>query len=69
MARPDHKSKQQKVMTCLKKWGNTLTPLEALQYFGVFRLAPIVGRMKEQGYNIVNLNEGSGRFANYKRKR
>lgn len=64
----DPDSKQQKVMACLKKFGNTLTQKEAIYYFEHYRLASVVDRMKTLGYNIVNIGD-PGKHAIYKRKR
>jgi hypothetical protein len=30
-----------------------ITPLEALNYYGVFRLGAVIFKLKKQGYNIV----------------
>jgi hypothetical protein len=47
------------------KAGNTLTPIEALNLFGCFRLAARVSDLRTNGgYNIVN--EGDNKFAKYR---
>jgi len=48
--------------------GYTLTPIEALNKFGCFRLAAVVFDLKEQGMNIkTKIIENNGkRFAEYK---
>ncbi len=47
--------------------GNSLTPIEALNMFGAFRLAAIVFKLKEQGLNIKTdiISEDNKRFAKY----
>lgn len=49
-------SKEYKVRTCLLA-GNKLTPIEALNYFGHFRLADVVLDLRREGHDIPNLNE------------
>lgn len=57
------------------KWlssGNTLTPLQALEQFGCFRLAARIADLKKEGHDIImNLVEkyspdGVIRYAEYK---
>ena len=47
--------------------GNSITPIEALNMFGAFRLAAIVFKLKEQGLNIKTdiISEDNKRFAKY----
>lgn len=47
--------------------GNKITPLEALDKFGCFRLAAIVHKLKEQGLKIKTtmIKEGQKTFAEY----
>ena len=47
--------------------GNKITPLEALDKFGCFRLAAIVHKLKEQGLKIrtTMIKEGQKTFAEY----
>lgn len=47
--------------------GNKITPLEALDKFGCFRLAAIVHKLKEQGLKIKTtmMKEGQKTFAEY----
>lgn len=47
--------------------GGKLTPLEALDKFGCFRLAAIVHKLKEQGLKIKTtmMKEGQKTFAEY----
>jgi hypothetical protein len=51
--------------------GNTITPLEALNKFGSFRLGAIIHTLRhEEEMDIINLNKtGPARFACYKLKR
>ena len=46
------------------KAGKTLTPLEALDRFGCFRLAARIIELRRDGYNIVT--EGKDRWAVYR---
>ncbi len=47
--------------------GNSLTPIEALNMFGAFRLSAVVFKLKEQGLNIKTdiISEDNKRFAKY----
>ena len=47
--------------------GNSITPIEALNMFGAFRLAAIVFTLKEQGLNIKTdiISKDNRRFAKY----
>ena len=47
--------------------GNSITPIEALNMFGAFRLAAIVFTLKEQGLNIKTemVYEEDKRYAKY----
>ena len=33
--------------------GGTITPLEALHYYGCFRLASVINRLREEGMDII----------------
>lgn len=48
--------------------GNTITPLEALDKFGCFRLADIIFKLKKDGYNIetARIKDGDKWYARYK---
>lgn len=48
--------------------GNTITPLEALDKFGCFRLADIIFKLKKDGYNIETamIKDGDKWYARYK---
>ena len=48
--------------------GNTITPLEALDKFGCFRLADIIFKLKKDGYNIetARIKDGDKGYARYK---
>lgn len=35
--------------------GNSLTPLEALQWFGCLRLAARILSLREQGHNVISV--------------
>jgi hypothetical protein len=56
---------------CLAIWlkkGNTITPIEALQKFGCFRLGARIADLRKAGYEIdTKMVEQNGkRFAQYK---
>jgi len=60
--------KQKKVMNYLLK-GNTLTQKQAIARWEHYRLAVVVGRMKQMGYNVLTdllkTKEG-GTYARYR---
>lgn len=47
--------------------GNTLTPMEALQMMGVFRLAARIEDLRKKGHNIITeeVNQAGKTFARY----
>ena len=45
--------------------GNTLTPIEALNMFGCFRLGARICDLRQRGYDIIN-EAKTGSFAIYK---
>jgi len=55
------------VLNYLKK-DNSITPIEALNKFGAFRLAAIIFDLKKEGYDIATetIKNGGKRYANYK---
>jgi len=50
------------------KQGHAITPLEALNNFGCFRLGARIWELKQQGYNIqMNMVSNNGKhYASYK---
>lgn len=63
----NNKSQMQMVLDHLVA-GKDITPLEALERFGVFRLAAIIHALRKEGFEIVtNLisNGGKNKFASY----
>ena len=46
------KSQSSKILAYLKE-GNGITPIEALNLFGCFRLGARIADIKKMGYNIV----------------
>ena len=50
------------------KQGNSLTPLEALEKFGCFRLGARIWELKDQGFNIQKtmVRNNGKHFASYK---
>mgnify|MGYP001046662639 FL=1 len=49
------------------KSGKSITPLEALQEYGCFRLADRIFVLRQDGYNIItnNITENGKTFAEY----
>ena len=47
--------------------GKPITPLEALNLFGVFRLAARISNLREQGHEIITgkMKSGGKEFASY----
>ena len=47
--------------------GNTLTPIEALQMMGVFRLAARIDELRKRGHNILTeeVSQNGKTFARY----
>lgn len=60
----------QQILAHLKKFGS-ITPLDALQLFGCFRLSARIYDLREQGYNIVTdrVKGKNKQFASYRLKR
>lgn len=59
---------------CIAIWlkqGNTITPLEALQKFGCFRLGARIADLRKAGYNIETkmVEQNGKRFAQYRLNR
>lgn len=50
------------------KSGNTITPMEALNKFGCFRLADIIFKLKKDGYEIETamIKDGDKWYARYR---
>ena len=48
--------------------GHTITPIEALKYFGCFRLADVIFRLKKDGYDIETamIKDGDKWYARYR---
>jgi|TARA_R100001480_G_C4736690_1_gene181588 hypothetical protein len=50
--------------------GHSITPLDALQQYGCFRLAPVIHVLRKQGYRIstetVSNKRNGKKFASYK---
>lgn len=49
----------------------SITQLEAVKYYGAYRLSSIIFKLREKGYDIVTLNESTkdrnGNTCNYAR--
>ncbi len=63
------KSQTQEIEEYLKK-GNSLTPIEALEKFGCFRLGARIYDLKDKGYEFIvtTVIHGKKRYAQYKMK-
>ena len=61
-----HSSRQSNIENALVR-GESITPIEALKRFGIFRLSAIIFNLREKGYNINTKMAGNGnkRFAEY----
>ena len=61
-----HSSQQSNIENALVR-GESITPIEALKRFGIFRLSAIIFNLREKGYNINTKMAGNGnkRFAEY----
>lgn len=64
-------SKEQQILNHLKQ-GKTISPIEALEQYGCFRLSAAIYRLKTKGYDITTHNErnssGTGTHARYELK-
>ena len=61
------KSQKQNILEYLKQ-GFSITPLDALNMFGCFRLANVIYMLKNEGHDIqkTTINRGEKSFASYK---
>lgn len=61
-----HKSQLAKILTRLEK-GKSITPLEALEKFGCFRLSARIGQLRDMGYHIITdtVRKNGKSFASY----
>lgn len=61
------KSQTEEILKHLKT-GRSLSPLEALEKFGCFRLGGRIYDLKKQGYNIITdtVEKNGKRFASYR---
>lgn len=57
-------SQQQKVLRHLKT-GRGITPLIAMQHYGVMRLAAVVYRLRHSGYQIKTIMKKDARGVEY----
>ena len=62
-----YKTQQEKILYDLLK-GRTITPLEALQKYGCFRLSAVIFDLKKEGHIIETkmVSNGNKKFAQYK---
>tara|TARA_R100000329_G_C7539860_1_gene190566 strand:- start:451 stop:663 length:213 start_codon:yes stop_codon:yes gene_type:complete len=62
------KSQKARILEHLKS-GKTITPIDALNDFGCMRLADVIFRLKNDGWDIATIDTKSAngkRFASYK---
>lgn len=61
------KSQEQKILSWLKQ-GRRLTPIQALNKFGCFRLSARIKNLRNEGHNIITevVQNGRTRFARYR---
>ena len=62
------KSQLQGILEALQR-GETLTPIDALNRFGCFRLGARIWDLRKKGYEIDNIGADDGNYAKYKFKR
>jgi hypothetical protein len=62
------KSQTERILDWLQK-GKSITPLQAWERFGSYRLSSVINRLRKKGHNIVTeIKEYNGsRYANYKK--
>lgn len=60
------KSQNKQVLAMLQR-GRKITPLEALEKFGCFRLSARIGQLRDMGYHIITtiVRKNGKRFAQY----
>lgn len=62
-------SQADKILKYLQSHKRGLTPIEALQKFGCFRLSARIWELRDRGYDIrtdnVKKEDGDGRYARY----
>ena len=55
-------TQQERILEHLKKYGS-ITPLEALSIYGIYRLSVPIWRLRKQGYPIITVEmEGVNKF-------
>tara|TARA_Y100001963_G_scaffold27424_1_gene37350 strand:+ start:1766 stop:2020 length:255 start_codon:yes stop_codon:yes gene_type:complete len=61
------KSQKDSILNYLEE-GNEITPIEALDRFGCFRLADVIFKLKQEGYDIQTkmVSNGSKKYASYR---
>lgn len=45
--------------------GGKITPMDALQSYGCFRLGSIIHRLRQEGLDIITVATGKQRYATY----
>ena len=64
---PKPKSQLEAILEALQA-GETLTPLDALNRWGCFRLGARIWDLRHKGYDIENIGTDDGNYARYKLK-
>ncbi len=66
MKAPLQMSQSKQILDHLEQ-GNSLTPIDALNLFGCFRLSARIGELKQLGHNIKTniIKQGKKSFASY----
>ncbi|MFC3902270.1 Helix-turn-helix domain-containing protein [Acinetobacter marinus] len=66
------KTTQKSQILAYMQTGNTITPIEALNKFGCFRLSDVIFRLRQSGHEIIKHDEpnthNSGYHARYELK-
>ena len=61
-----YKSQKTACLAYLKEHGS-ITPMQALEEFGCFRLAVVISRLRADGHSIfTDINDGEPKFAIYR---
>lgn len=60
------KSQNKQILEYLKN-GNSITPIEALNLFGSFRLGARIKNLRDDGHNIITelVKDGNKKYAKY----
>jgi len=61
------KSKTERILNWLQK-GKSITPIQAWERFGSYRLSSVINRLRKRGHNITTelIDDGDSTFAKYR---